>query len=1000
MQHPRRYCWHCGSIFFAAIVIALGVSVPMLHAQQFGLNSDGIEENTYPNAQYYVGLELYREGSCGDASGAFDAALKICRRDPSGRWIDAIPVHAMLGECFYQAGDLPAATQQIDAALEIAIRYGGWLGRVDWNLVMKAGELARDPASAWAGNDAPSIIPYASAFALTTGSDFSRGISEGPLAAPRMTLVDGNEILRGLAIALYRRRIIFGPLSSDYEITSKVVASLGDPGNVNASPLVGSVTACGHFGSGHDNDVLMSTQKSSVIAGRVHPLSPIAMIAAARVLASRDNFVDALPIALRAAAAAAALRQPELVHEAMLVAGGCVTPETAAMVKALATAAASAHLRSGRSASIGAMFASAEASTVLGDLDAAQMMVNQAATLLQRREVLLPRTVASFELIAARLAADRGAAMGSHPKEIDEPISRMLAFALGQGVALDGKRRLDRGNADSLATPRLFQLGLIIAQAGSRGIGNRAVDLRLAQYVTDLPSGLLPPQVWRADHVDALAFESYDLSPAIAAYLVSTWKRQTPLEVLVQSDALLRRRYLATLPLGGRVHQTRRLAATERDLLVDSAAAIFVNPPPRLARMTKILATPLPLAGSREWSDRGATLESLATQLALSRGNLPPSMPPPLIGQSDIDLLARDTAMITFVQLADTYIGTVTYDGTVKTWSTIAARAINAEIAKLLRGIGVLEGRGVARIDDAQAWRSDAAKLASQLLPEEVVSVFSAAKRLVVVPDGPLWYLPFELLESDSPGSTESLADNRWGDRYSITYSPTPGFVLHPVSSDRPNRPTGIVSYPFFAPRDAEMNATHLDTVTRPIALKQSLPGNPPLPTSQLGESIGRLLVLGVVEPNMEDLLSTTPGLYDAAQPSGRLASWMRFPSLVPVNVFLPGYRTAATSPALGDGRELSVVLTTMHCCGVRNVLLSRWPVGGESTAILMREFLQELPHDDPDTAWSRAVALLRKSQLVPAAEPLLRGDDTSRDDLSGDEPLFWAGYLLDAPLP
>jgi hypothetical protein len=610
--------------------------------------------------------------------------------------------------------------------------------------------------------------------------------------------------------------------------------------------------------------------------------------------------------------------------------------------------------------------------------------------LLQKREVFVPRVSAACDLLIARVAAARGGSLGDSTA-IDEALARAFNFAHGRSLGLNGKPRKAQSNTALWSTPRLYQLTLVGFETSGRGIGGRAVDERLKQFVSDPASGLIPPEVWRADHMDALAYESFDLTTAMTAYLISTWKRNPPMDVLVQSDALMRRRFLATLPIGGRLQQIRRLAATERELLVESAAAVLVKPPPPMEQMIGILSTPMPLYGSPELVARGKLLESLAAQLALSRGNIPATMPPPIVGKSDLDKLDKHTALLTFVGVGDSIIGTLTLAGNVKTWNTEAPRSITGEIGKLLRGIGAIAARGSLRVDTKEAWRADAATLRSKLIPDMIYATMQSAERVIVVPDGTLWYLPFELLGHDATAKT------LWADRYVVTYASTPGLAIHNVAINRPDRPTGVHSSLFFSPQDAEANALHLKTVVSALQLVQTLPGQPAIATSSLGESVGRLVVFGVVIPNIKDLSVTTPGLYDATSPEGTIASWLRFPSLVPSQVILPGYRTAGASPSLGDGREIFWVLTAMHCSGVRNVLLSRWPVGGESTSLLFKEFLQELPYDDTHMAWHRAVESLRNASLDPTSEPLLSGKDAEIQDLTGKTPLFWAGYLLDA---
>ena len=100
----------------------------------------------------------------------------------------------------------------------------------------------------------------------------------------------------------------------------------------------------------------------------------------------------------------------------------------------------------------------------------------------------------------------------------------------------------------------------------------------------------------------------------------------------------------------------------------------------------------------------------------------------------------------------------------------------------------------------------------------------------------------------------------------------------------------------------------------------------------------------------------------------------------------------------MGDGSEIFGTLVTLNIAGVRNVLLSRWAVGGNSTAILLKEFLQELPFIGMEEAWQRAKQVLLSTDLDPSGEPLLTQAEHEREGLTGKQPLFWSGYLLSSP--
>ncbi len=963
-------------------------------AQVIAPGLDQAPSNSYPNAQYYLALEIYREGDLGTAAEAFDSALGQCRKDINGRWIDAIPVHAMLAECFYQAGDLAAASEQIDMALALAIRNRGWLSALEWQDSTVAAIMTPDPASAWAGTNLPAIVPLSDKVKMGTGNaDVAGQIQRGGVFESfRLTSIDAVEIMRGISIASYRRRVIYGQLSNQTEIVAQSLDATKIPSGLQLPiprALIVAMRGCERFGGGEDAETIVDVGKAAFIGNAAHPLSAMLLLSGARAVAMTDKYVDAVPMAMQAAITASALRQPEWVGEAMLVAAGCLDNKSAGAFLASANNAAGMHLRRGRVASVGALLAACEASLLVGDTGAAQVALTQAASLLQRRDMQQPRLAAHGEYLAARAAAQTGASFGlSEPSLIDQSLARMFTFTAGNGPKLGrGGANNRRPNGNTPATPRLFQLGLVTAGARSRGVGGKVVDEKVNLYAADPTDA-----VWRADPVDAIAYQVFDRSQSVAAQLVSAIKRNATNELLALVDKLHRQRFLATQSLGGRVLQARRLAATENALLTEPVAAAMAKPPATLTEMVNILAMPLPLPGSPELAARGERLESLAALLALQRGELPGASPPAIVGPSDLQRLPKNTALLTFAELDGTTIAVLFAKEKIKTWNVTPTKAVAGEIVKLLRELGVSSNRSAERLGDETVWKKQSAALRRKLIPDSYLEDLESSENLVVVPDGVLWYLPFELLLLGDENA-DSL-----GDRMLIRYSPTPGLAVHPVAFPNFDRPTGLVSQLFFAPRDPEANTQMMAQVRDALKASTTLPTDPPVIGALLGESIGPLAVFGIVSPNPANPFAFSPTIYDAADPFGSLAAWGRFPSRVPRSVFLPGFRTAATSPTLGDGREIFLTLTALHCSGVRDVMLSRWAVGGESTSLLMKEFLQELSFEGIQPAWRRAIQALRESPLNPDAEPLLGAKDKEREELTGDHPLFWSGYIIDTP--
>jgi hypothetical protein len=185
-----------------------------------------------------------------------------------------------------------------------------------------------------------------------------------------------------------------------------------------------------------------------------------------------------------------------------------------------------------------------------------------------------------------------------------------------------------------------------------------------------------------------------------------------------------------------------------------------------------------------------------------------------------------------------------------------------------------------------------------------------------------------------------------------------------------------------------------VDALDNPVRL----PENVDTPTGLLGKSIGHLVVAAPRVPNLKAPLTMNVAPYDQGNPAGTLTGWMRFPADVPRSVVLAGFRTPVGSGQMGSGDEIFMTLCGLHAAGVRSVLLSRWAVGGESTSILLREFVRELPFAGMLAAWQRARMVLRRGELDPTAEPLLTQADHAFEGLTGEQPLFWAGYLISAP--
>ncbi len=787
--------------------------------------------------------------------------------------------------------------------------------------------------------------------------------------------MDIVEIMRGLAIASYRRRILLGPLAAEDRLASQLLEATKFPAGARlpiTDSLIGSMRAAERFTYHDDKQTISEASQRSTLDGGVHPLSPIAMLAQASAQAGSAETAVALDVTANVAHSAAALDQPEWVGEAMqLAAGLATTAEQAEAVRQAATAAATSLNRSSRLGTLHCLLAAADAAISAGNPGAASISLEQARTLSARRDVTQPRLDAYGAYVAARLSAASGESIGIQSTSgVDKAIDLLKNFALD---------RRDR-NRPVVSMPRIYQFALVRAAAGTN-LGGRTSDVWLKAYSDDPPV-----DVWRRDAVDALASVMVDRRDAHIARVHLAAAQTYGEDVLLKADDLLASRFYQRLPLGGRIVQVRMTARTD-DSLLDKTAVEFGKSAGRammqLRQDAMAMDKPDPAAAAR--------LEAAACAIALSRLHIPRSFPPPLDEKLPVSQLPPRTGLLMFVSAGNKTYATLSAEGKTLLWTIGGDARLPSELGRVLRGIGVGKTRG-NRLPEDDSWRTDAVALRRHLLPDDATITAERFDEIVVVPDGPLWYLPLELLPvagEDSP---------LIGDSIRVRYAATPGLALRSVAPPPVSRAIGLVADRFFAPADPDLNESITDSILDVVGEPVRLPGNPVTSSGLLGNSIGHLVVAAPRVCNAKSPLSMSIAPYDQGNPDGTVAGWIRFPAQVPRSVILAGFRTPVDAGQMGNGDEIFMTLCGLNAAGVRSVLLSRWAVGGESTAIALREFVQELPFAGMNKSWQRAVKVLRRTELDPAGEPLLTQADHKAEGLTGDQPLFWAGYMVSSP--
>jgi CHAT domain-containing protein len=268
-------------------------------------------------------------------------------------------------------------------------------------------------------------------------------------------------------------------------------------------------------------------------------------------------------------------------------------------------------------------------------------------------------------------------------------------------------------------------------------------------------------------------------------------------------------------------------------------------------------------------------------------------------------------------------------------------------------------------------------------------------QELAIVPDGLLWYVPFEALQVPDGDGTASLIS-----KIRIRYAPTVGLAIGDPRRRRQGLNTAVALGKLFPRDEDEVALDAFNDLSRVVPGALSISKELPAPSSIFGCLFDRLVVYGEIAPGNADPYGWSPLKFNHGKKAdSALAQWLMLPWGGPDEIILPGFRTSAEHAAKGllpeqAANEIFLTLCGMMSTGARTVLMSRWRPGGQSSYDLTREFVQELPEMTAADAWQRSVELVSRMPLDPTMEPRVKAggqDDPPR----AENPFFWAGFLL-----
>jgi tetratricopeptide (TPR) repeat protein len=972
------------------------------------------------------------------ANGDYAAALETAGRDYAAgvragnqRWIDSIASAAVIGEAHYELGSLREAVAAYDEAILLGATHSEWLLAVQFPL--QGPQPSPRPRVATWGRSGRGTKPATFPDTMSirqSGGDPEKVLQQGGvLAAPVNVPIRPQEIMRALVIATYRRGVILGPLAGEgnaIDALNDALAKRPALPNHWSQSWVDVALGTAAWSQGRLDQAVPLLERGVTLGGKLdHPLTAWGLLVLGRVALARDDAVGAARLFEEATYAAAEFGDARGLEEAFRMAF--------AAHQAAGTPGIPATVQGGSDWARGGL-------PVLRSV----LLAHQAEALAAAGNPQGARTRLG-EIDARFLRGDAGQ---GNPGAVVAHAAALTAYGAGDVPAGDGEME----RALAIARPRsplLFQTSRLVemVMAGATTISDRQADVLFARLLGDPP-----PREFVIDPLATLAAVSTPRQEAYEAWTMVASRRGSD-AVLAATEAAARARWLDTQPVGGRRLGIGRLLSADPSGLPRDDVAIrtgLVKRHPELARIidedarlrTGLTAALLAAAGqageptdprrsappgdAKAWEGfaqlsarRDVVIDFLAAGREPMTIGFPPLIPPAGVRAR----LAPGECLLSFHWGVSGLWGTLESSERAATWQIKQPAALARELTQLAKSLCLFDPHmpvGTDRIA-ASDWRAAVVTIERLLFEQSKIKLGEGIDELVIVPDGPLWYLPFELLPVGSAGEPAEGDDGASDtgpllrDLCRIRYAPTRSLAVTgrpPAPAEPPagRGPVGIhAARPVRGERPEAMGET-VERLARGLDRAIVLPAqtlqhhgvvvSPALPASMCDTLVilDEVNVAGEGPVGLRGLFGRPP---DRGVKVGvTFTDWLGSPHKRPLRVIVPGLQSAMatglTKPVPRPGEELFVAAMDLLAAGARTAIVGRWRMGGKSTTDLIIEFLRDTedPSAVPAASWQRAVDLVGAEEPDPALEGRIRvAGQTMLTDMR--HPLFWAGYML-----
>lgn len=988
-------------LLVAGLAGCASLSAASARAQQPDVFQPGPGQRTVPSQAYDVGFATL-------ASGDFQAALQIARREYQGsiqfggqRWIDSIAAATLLGECQYELGSLREAVAAYEDAMLLATMHGDWLLSVQFP-PQRLRPLAQNRVATWGKSGrgaAPAAIPETMSI-RQGGADPAQVLRKGGvLSAPVNFPIRPQEIMRALVIAIYRYGCITGELAGDARPLSDLSRSLAKR---QAAPAhysqawVDVAMGMSLWVEGRSDEAFARFKSGLLVENQFdHPLTAWALIGMGRIALNAGRDAEAAQLFEEATFTAADFGDARALEEAFrwaftahVVAGSRGVPP--AITGGAAWSRATLPVLHARLIAM-----QAECLALAGDPQAA--------------------TKALAAIDGRVLRGDPGRGLCG----IDAAYAAAtIAYRAGESEA--GDRELTRALATMQPRePRLFQTSRLVEWVRA---GSAAVSDRRAHELFLVLLGDPPPRAFAIDPVGTLATMSASRQDAFETWIAVAGRRSLE-EGLAAAEAAVRGRWLEHQAWGGRGVAIEGLLAGPPETLPPAQAdrrALLLARHPQLAaavdgmaRLGSVLREADREGGAArpdDWREykRLATIRS-GLVAALAAGREPTAMTfPPLVSPAEIrGRLRPGEVILSFHWTASSLMGVLESRDGRAVWEVKNPGTLAREIAGLARSLCLFDAAAPVPTERlaTSEWQLAAERIERLIFKDARINLADdAVEELVIVPDGLLWYVPFEILPVGTGRDPAAVGTQppRLRDTCTIRYCPTRSLAVDRFAARQPDGLIGIRVGRMHRSDTPDTVRARADRLASSLDRAVVLDDSPEAPLVLAASLVDALAIFEEIPWDAESR-PLIPGGH--GRPTVSFTEWVASPRKRPGLVTLTGFQSAmgqglAKTPQR-PGEELFLAVTDLLAAGAKTALVSRWRMGGLTDAQLVEEFVRDVERSRGPTgmtsaaaSWHRAVEIVAAEEPDIAREPRL-AQSADAAILDGRHPLFWSGYLL-----